>query len=447
MSKLDLETSIRRFKMRFAKSGELTESGKRLIPGGYSRNSFNFGPHAIYADSGEGAYIETVDGVRMLDLNNNFTVNVLGHNHPAITKAMAEAIPAGISFGNPSTAEADLARVLVERIPSVEKVQFSCSASESCMSAVRVARAYTGKTKIAKFEGGYHGFTDPLNVSAHPHGNECGTAEDPAPMADSGGIPAEDVRNVIPLTQNDMVGTERILRANADTIACLIVELESGAGGFVTLDQAFVEMLRSITSELGIVLIFDETVTLRAGYNGMQGLYGVVPDMTVMGKIVGGGMPLGAVGGSAEVMSVLEDGRVTISGTHHGHRLALIAGLACLGQLDAAAFEKLNGQARRIMAEINGWGSARGSGFRIFGKGVSHLGYLYMKSPVERIGTHRDYWTNVDDERSQTMSLELANRGFFPVHRGNFSLSLPMTDADVDSFIDTMKEIVVDIEG
>lgn len=444
---LDLDTSIRRFTTRFARSGALTETGKRLIPGGFSRNSFNFGPHAIYADGGEGAYIETVDGVRLLDLNNNFTVNVLGHDHPAITTAIANAIPSGISFGNPSTAEADLASVLIERIPSVEKVQFSCSASESCLSAVRVARAYTGKTKIAKFEGGYHGFTDPLNISTHPHGDASGTAEDPAPMPDSGGIPAAEVHNIIVLTQNDMAGTERILRANADTIACLIVELESGAGGFVTLDQEFVEMLRSVTTELGIILIFDETVTLRAGRSGMQGMYGVTPDLTVMGKIIGGGMPLGAVGGSSEVMSVLEDGRVIISGTHHGHRLALIAGLACMAQLDDAAFEKLNGQAEWLMTEMNGWSAERGSAFRIFGKGISHLGFHYMKSPTAKIRTHRDYWSNVDDEKSQIMSLELANRGYFPVHRGNFSLSLPMTDDDLKSFVGTMKEIVIDIES
>jgi glutamate-1-semialdehyde 2,1-aminomutase len=399
-------------------------------------------------DKGDGAHIETVDGHTLLDLNNNFTVNILGHNHPAIMSALTEAIPSGISFGNPSTPEAELAQLLVDRIPSVEKVQFSCSASESCMSAVRIARAYTGKTKIAKVEGGYHGFTDPLSISAHPvPGPDSGTASDPQPMADSGGIPAENVDNIVLLTQNDRAGAERILRANADSLACLIVELESGAGGFVTLDQEFVEDLRALTKELGIVLIFDETITLRASYHGLQGVYGVTPDLTVMGKMIGGGMPLGAVGGSAEVMSVLEKGKVVISGTHHGHKLAVIAGIACMSTMDEAAFEKLNGQAGRILTEINDWSAERNHPFRILGKGNSHLGYVYLKSPEATVRTHRDYWTNVDTEKLQTCSLELANRGFFPVHRGEFSLSLPMTDDDITSFIETLKQIVEDIEA
>lgn len=447
MVKLTLEASLDRFTKKFAKSGELTQQGKQLIPGGYSRNSFNFGPHAVYVDKGDGAHIETVDGHTLLDLNNNFTVNVLGHNHPAITSALIEAIPSGISFGNPSTPEAELAQLLVDRIPSVEKVQFSCSASESCMSAVRIARAHTGKFKIAKVEGGYHGFTDPLNISAHPTpGPDSGPASDPQPMADSGGIPAAEVRNVVLLTQNDRAGAERILRTNADSIACLIIELESGAGGFVTLDQDFVEDLRSLTKELGIVLIFDETITLRAGYHGLQGEYGVTPDLTVMGKVIGGGMPLGAVGGSAEIMSVLENGKVVISGTHHGHKLALIAGIASLRTLDEAAFTKLNGQAGRILTEINEWSAEKDHPFRILGRGNSHLGYVYLTSPESMVRTHRDYWTNVDTEKMQTCSLELANRGFYPVHRGEISLSLPMTDDDITSFIETLKQIVEDIE-
>lgn len=447
MGTLSIETSVKAFSSNFAESAELTQKGRELIPGGYSRNSFNFGPHAVFVDKGSGAYLETVDGQRMLDLNNNFTVNVLGHNHPAITSALLEAIPQGMSFGNPSTAEAELAQILIERIPSVEKIQFSCSATESCMSAVRVARAYTGKTKIAKFEGGYHGFSDLLHISAHPRPEDSGTEADPKAVPDSGGIPCDEVENIIVLSQNDRQGCERILRANADSISCLILELQSGAGGLVTLDQEFVEELRALTKELGIVLIFDETISLRASYHGLQGVYGVTPDLTVMGKIIGGGLPLGALGGSSEVMSVLENGKVTISGTHHGHKLSLIAGAACMRTMDRAAFEKLNTHAKRIMSEMNEWSAARNSPFKVYGKGFSHMAYAYMNSPELSVRTHRDYWRNVDGEKTQICSLELANRGFFPVHRGEFSLSLPMSDDDISSFILALQEIVKDLEA
>jgi glutamate-1-semialdehyde 2,1-aminomutase len=447
MAKLSMEKSVEAFTAKFAQSAAMTRKGTELIPGGYSRSSFNFGPHAVFVDKGEGAYLETIDGHRMLDLNNNFTVNVLGHNHPAITSALLEAIPSGISFGNPSTAEAELAQILIERIPSIEKIQFSCSATESCMSAIRVARAYTGKTKIAKFEGGYHGFSDLLHISSHPQPGASGTDADPSAMADSGGIPEDDLENIVLLSQNDLPGCERILRANADSIACLILELESGAGGLVTLDQEFVEELRSLTKQLGIVLVFDETITLRADYHGLQGVYGVTPDLTVMGKIIGGGMPLGALGGSAEVMDVLETGQVTISGTHHGHKLALIAGAACMRTMDQAAFDKLNAQAARVMSEMNEWSEARNSPFKVYGKGFSHMAYAYMNSPELNVRTHRDYWRNVDSAKTQICSLELANRGFFPVHRGEFSLSLAMTDDDISSFIEVLQEIVQDLEA
>lgn len=447
MSNLTLESSLERFSEKFAVSMNLTREGKALIPGGYSRNSFNFGPHAVFAEGGEGAYIQTVDGHRLLDLNNNFTVNVLGHNHPAVTTALMEAIPAGFSFGNPSPAEADLARILIDRVPSVEKIQFSCSATESCMSAVRVARAYTSKTKVAKFEGGYHGFSDLLHVSSHPNPALSGPVDAPNPLPDSGGIPAADIENVILLTQNDLAGCERTLRAHASELACVIMELQSGAGGLVVLDQAFVEGIRALTKELGIVLIFDETISLRASYHGLQGVYDVTPDLTVMGKIIGGGMPLGAVGGSTEVMQVLEDGRVTISGTHHGHRLALVAGAACMEALDEAAFERLNRYAARIITELNEWAGARNSPFTVYGRGFSHMAYGYMNEPGLSIRTHRDYWRNLDGEKTQIISLELANRGFFPVHRGEFSLSLPMTDADITSYIEVLKSIVEELES
>lgn len=448
MSKVTLESSIERFSSTFARSADLTAEGRTRIPGGYSRNSFNFGPHAVFVEHGEGAYIETVDGRRLLDLNNNFTVNVLGHGHPAITGALTAAIPAGFSFGNPSREEGDLARLLIDRIPSVEKVQFSCSSTESCMSAIRVARAHTGRQRIAKFEGGYHGFSDMLHISSHTMpGQDAGTDAEPAAVPDSGGIPLTDVENVVVLVQNDLPGTERILRAHAHEIAGLIVELQSGAGGLVALDVDFVRVLRALTSELGIVLIFDETISLRAGYRGLQDVYGVTPDLTVMGKIIGGGLPLGALGGSAEAMSPLEDGRVIISGTHHGHRLSVIAGAACMTALDEAAFERLNGHARRIMTELNEWSAQRRSPFAVYGKGFSHMAYAYLNERDLTVRNHRDYWRNVDGEKTQTISLELANRGFFPVHRGEISLSVPMTDDDITSFISTMKEIVEDIES
>ncbi|MDR3361083.1 MAG: aminotransferase class III-fold pyridoxal phosphate-dependent enzyme [Bifidobacteriaceae bacterium] len=444
---ITLETSLATFRSRFRKSGELTEKTRALIPGGFSRRTFNFGPHAIFAESGEGPWIHTVDGLTLLDLNNNFTVNILGHRHPAITRALEEALSQGFSFGNPTSAEAELAHLLVDRIESVERIQFSCSASESCLSAVRIARGFTGKSKIAKFEGGYHGFTDGLAISAHPGPTpDAGPDSDPQPVADTAGIPPADLDAAVILPQNDPVNCERILRANASEIACLIRELQSGAGGVVALDVDFVQLLRDLTKALGIVLVFDETISLRAGYHGLQGIYGVKPDLTVMGKMIGGGLPIGAVGGSAEVMQVVEDDVVRISGTHHGHCLSLAAGAACMETMDQTAFARLNAMAARVVLEVNEWSLRENYPFQIYGQGFSHLAYAFTDRPDRRIHTHRDFWRYVDTAKTFTCSLELANRGYFPVHRGELSLSLPMSSDDITGFIETTKEIVTGIQ-
>jgi glutamate-1-semialdehyde 2,1-aminomutase len=443
---LTLETAQEKFTERFKVSAKMTEDNRKAIPGGYSRTTFNFGPHAIYAREGKGAYIETVDGHRLLDLNNNFTVNILGHSHEALQEAITAALPTGISFGNPVEEERRLADLLIDRMPSIELVRFTCSATEAAMGAVRIARAYTGKTKIAKFEGGYHGFSDTLSVSGHVHpDHDHGPDDAPKSTPESGGTPQSVVNDVVVLPQNDIEASAKILRENATDLACLIMELESGAGGVITLDTDFVKELRELTQELGIVLIFDETITLRAGYHGLQGEMNVAPDMTVMGKIIGGGFPLGAIGGSGEIMRVLEDGRANISGTHHGHKLSLVAGIACMEALTEEILDDLNAKAERIMSEVNAWAKERDLPFTVFGYGFSHLGYAYLKDVGLPLKNHRHHLTHIDGEKTQTVSLELANRGFFPVHRGEFSLSTPMTDEDIDSFIETLKAIVTEI--
>ncbi|WP_050184088.1 aspartate aminotransferase family protein [Domibacillus robiginosus] len=441
--KITLESSMAGFLKKFEKSKELAEKCKGNIPGGFSRKTFNYGPHGIFVERGEGQYIYTVDGHKLLDMNNNFTVNILGHNHPSISKAIMETIPKGFSFGNPTEYESKLAGILIDRLESVEKVKFSCSASESCLSAIRIARGYTGKTKIAKFEGGYHGFIDDLAISAHPSPDmDPGPDHNPKPLPDSGGIPSFVTESTILLKQNDIAVCEKILRENADDIACVIMELQSGAGGIVVLEQGFVEDIRKLTEELGIVLIFDETITLRAGYNGLQGIYGVKPDLTIMGKMIGGGIPIGAVGGSSKIFEVLETDQVMISGTHHGHPLAAAAGIACMETMNEAAINKLNNQAERIKQEINEWANIKNYPFMIYGKGFSFLAYTFTDKVGREIKTHRDFWNYTDNNKTNIYSLEIATRGFFPVYRGQFSLSLPMTDEDITAFIETTKDIV-----
>lgn len=439
---LTYEQSLEHFLKTFQKSKEMSDEAAKYIPGSYSRRSFNYGPHAIYVNNAKGAYVYTVDGKKLLDFNNNFTVSVLGYQNEAVDQALIETMKKGFSIGNPTEEEGELARMLCERIDSFEKVKFFCSASEACVGALRIARGYTGKTKVAKMEGGYHGFLDDFSFSAHPNASKADDdLEHIVPQPESAGIPANRAEDVVLLTQNNIEVSEKLIREHADELACVVMELQSGSGGIVTLDKAFVKRIREITKELGIVLIFDETITIRAYKGGLQSWYGVKPDLTISGKTLGGGIPLGVVGGSNEVMDVVTKDIVQMSGTHHGHRLACAAGIAILKQLDDVAYKRLNSMGERIKNELNIWAKEKKIPFIVFGES-SVLGYAFTREIGQTIRTHRDYWLKSDAQKMQTFALEIAVRGFLPVHRGQLGLTLPMADQDITDFIETTKDIV-----
>ena len=439
---LTYEQSLEHFLKTFQKSKEMSDEAAKYIPGSYSRRSFNYGPHAIYVNNAKGAYVYTVDGKKLLDFNNNFTVSVLGYQNEAVDQALIETMKKGFSIGNPTEEEGELARMLCERIDSFEKVKFFCSASEACVGALRIARGYTGKTKVAKMEGGYHGFLDDFSFSAHPNASKADDdLEHIVPQPESAGIPANRAEDVVLLTQNNIEVSEKLIREHADELACVVMELQSGSGGIVTLDKAFVKRIREITKELGIVLIFDETITIRAYKGGLQSWYGVKPDLTISGKTLGGGIPQGVVGGSNEVMDVVTKDIVQMSGTHHGHRLACAAGIAILKQLDDVAYKRLNSMGERIKNELNIWAKEKKIPFIVFGES-SVLGYAFTREIGQTIRTHRDYWLKSDAQKMQTFALEIAVRGFLPVHRGQLGLTLPMADQDITDFIETTKDIV-----
>lgn len=439
---LTYEQSLEHFLKTFQKSKEMSDEAAKYIPGSYSRRSFNYGPHAIYVNNAKGAYVYTVDGKKLLDFNNNFTVSVLGYQNEAVDQALIQTMKKGFSIGNPTEEEGELARMLCERIDSFEKVKFFCSASEACVGALRIARGYTGKTKVAKMEGGYHGFLDDFSFSAHPNASKADDdLEHIVPQPESAGIPANRAEDVVLLTQNNIEVSEKLIREHADELACVVMELQSGSGGIVTLDKAFVKRIREITKELGIVLIFDETITIRAYKGGLQSWYGVKPDLTISGKTLGGGIPLGVVGGSNEVMDVVTKDIVQMSGTHHGHRLACAAGIATLKQLDDVAYKRLNSMGERIKNELNIWAKEKKIPFIVFGES-SVLGYAFTREIGQTIRTHRDYWLKSDAQKMQTFALEIAVRGFLSVHRGQLGLTLPMADQDITDFIETTKDIV-----
>ncbi|MDH5397196.1 MAG: glutamate-1-semialdehyde 2,1-aminomutase [Cyclobacteriaceae bacterium] len=316
---------------RIATSIELFQQGNKYIPGGVNspvRAFKSVGGSPLFMKSGKGAYLHDEDGNAYIDMINSWGPMILGHAHPSIQEAVKTAVDEGLSFGTPGRREVEMAELIVEMVPSIEKVRMVNSGTEATMSAVRLARGYTGKEKIIKFEGCYHGHGDSFLIAA---GSGAATMGVP----DSPGVTVGTARDTLTAVYNDLKSVERLLEENRGKIAAIIVEPVGGNMGCVPPESGFLEGLRTYCDRENIVLIFDEVMTgFRLSPGGAQELYGVSPDLTTLGKIIGGGMPVGAYGGKKEIMSLVSpEGPVYQAGTLSGNPVAMAAGLAMLREL------------------------------------------------------------------------------------------------------------------
>ena len=333
--------------MKTTTSKKLFEAAQRLIPGGVNSpvrafKAVGTTPHFI--TRAKGARIYDADGNAFIDYVMSWGPMILGHAPGPVTKAIARAAVRGTSFGAPTALEVTLAQMIVEAIPSMERVRLVSSGTEAVMSAIRLARAYTGRDTILKFEGGYHGHADSLLVKA---GSGVATLGIP----DSPGVPADLAQHTLTGSYNDVGGVERILETHRGKLACVIVEPVAGNMGVVPPHGAFLERLRELTRHYGIVLIFDEVITgFRLSYGGAQMRYGVAPDLTCLGKIIGGGLPVGAYGGSHQIMKLIApEGPVYQAGTLSGNPLAVTAGIETLKLLKKpGVYRQLEERARLL---------------------------------------------------------------------------------------------------
>ena len=325
MNHTDYPIPIRR---SLAKSREAFERACKRMPGGVNSPARAFGAvggHPLFIAKANAQYLEDLDGHRYLDYIGSWGPMILGHAHPEVLEAIREAVELGTSYGAPTERESQLAEQIIEAVPSVEKVRLVSSGTEATMSAIRLARGATGRDRIIKFAGNYHGHVDSLLVSA---GSAAATLGAP----DSPGVTEGTTRDTIVLEYNDVAGLERIFAQFPKKIAGVILEPVVGNMGLVVPTQEFLKSLRELTLADGAILIFDEVMTgFRLSYGGAQGLFGIRPDLSTFGKIVGGGMPLGAYGGRADLMDhILPAGKVYQAGTLSGNPIATAAGSATL---------------------------------------------------------------------------------------------------------------------
>ena len=333
--------------MQQTKSQQLFAQAQQFIPGGVNSPVRSFRAVAgtpPFIDRGQGCRVWDVDGNEYIDYLGSWGPLVLGHAHPAVVEALTKAVQGGTSFGAPVEMEVELARLICQALPSVDRVRLVSSGTEACMSAIRLARAYTGRSKVIKFSGCYHGHADGLLVKA---GSGAMTHGIPT----SAGVPEAYAAETLVADYNDIASVESFFQAWPDAIAGVIVEPVAGNMGVVPPAEGFLADLRRVTADHGAMLIFDEVITgFRIAYGGAQTRYGVTPDITCLGKIIGGGLPVGAYGGRREIMEMVAPlGPMYQAGTLSGNPLAVTAGLTTLTQLqEPGAYERLESLAGRL---------------------------------------------------------------------------------------------------
>lgn len=419
-----------RFRDTHPRSLQLYEDACRYLPGGDTRTATYFKPFPHFIERGEGAFIFDADGHKLLDLQNNYTSLIHGHAHPATVEAVAWQIARGSAYTAPMEQQTALAKILVERFPGVDLVRFANSGTEANMHALRIARAFTGKTKIIKTEGGYHGTTDVFEASVDPNLRKAGTLDKIRALPESRGVSANALKDVLVVPFNDIERTRTVMEANHKEVACLILEPVMGSAGQIVPEPGYLEAMRALTREFGILLIFDEVVTARLSVGGAQAHYGVVPDLASFGKIIGGGLPIGAFGGRSDIMK-LYDPREKImyhSGTFNGNAISMAAGVASMEAFDAAAVERLNRMGGRFADGLRTC-IAR-LGLRLQVNGVGSL-YNLIFSPG-RVTSYRDMATS-HETLNELLFLSLLEKGVFNAPRGMFCLSTPMTEADIEA--------------
>lgn len=380
-----------------------------------------------------------LDGTERIDFQSNMTSLVLGHAHPAVTAALHPVVDRGLVFGAPSEPQIRLAEILVDRIPSVQKVRFTNSGTEATMNCIRAARAFTGRSKIAKAEGGYHGTHDVASVSVHPALEEAGEPSRPISRADTMGVPRSVVSEVLVFPYNDVDAARSLIEEQASELAAVIIEPVMGSAGFIPGTPEFLAMLREVTEQHGIVLIFDEVISFRISPGGGQEHYGVIPDLTALGKIIGGGLPIGAFGGSEQLMGLFDPTTgpsVAHAGTFQGNPMAMTAGIATLEQLDVAEYERL----AAITAEL---ASVIETSFARVGIAcqVTRAGSLY--------GVHFTSTPVVDYRSAKTTDLRLRERVFLGLmNEGIFNrpglggaLSSPMDSDDIAAYGESLGRV------
>ena len=422
------------------KSKARWQEAAEYLPGGDSRNSIFWDPYPIFVTSASGCHVVDADGVDRLDFINTMTTMILGHAPPPVMGAVKEQLDRGVAYNAPNEHQIRLAKLLCDRVPSFDLVRFTNSGTEATLNTIRAARAFTGKNKFAKVEGGYHGTHDAVTVSVRVDVKKAGEAQQPKAVAASEGLADGILDQVVVIPFNDTANARRILEDNKHQLAAVIVEPVMGSVGMIPGTAEFLTMLREFTEENGIVLIFDEVISFRVAPGGSQQYYGITPDMTSLGKIIGGGFAVGAFGGRQEIMELYDPTKgpkVSHAGTFNANPVTMVAGAVTLENLtpdvyrDLAELTELLRQGiRRVCSDLEVPVQVTGLG--------SLFGIHFTGQPIVN---YRDIAAEDAALRGQVF-LGLMNEGILMASNLVGGLSTALGEEEVNTFVETLKSVL-----
>jgi len=429
-------------------SKNLFEKASKLMPGGVLGHARYYKPYPIYMVGGKGSKIWDVDGNEYVDYLMGFAALILGHRYPDVEKAVAEQVKKGIMVGTAFEKDVELAELLTKHNESLDWIRMANSGGEAVLYAIRLARAYTEKPMIAKFEGGYHGGLDETLLSLLPILETAGADDKPIPQPYSKGLYPGVEKNVLILPFNNIEATEELIRENSDKLAAVLVEPMQGYAGAIPAEKEFMKRLRKVTKEEGVLLVFDEIITgFRLGLGGGEEYYGVKPDIKTLGKIIGGGLPIGAYGGSREMMEVvtptkdlLTDTRERMfqSGTFNASPLAIVGGIATISVLERNSskiypkLERLGEKAKKGVKEV-----LEDAGFPVQTTGLGSIFSIHFTD--RNIKNVRDVM-KANIGLTMKLYLSLMTRGIFNLPPVHMNISAVHTEEEIDHLIEMVQD-------